>query len=261
MRPTPDTRGARRMLKGLRQWAGWSGGRGASGMSRGLRRRVGWLCCAVLALSALLVPAGSAAGESPAPTQPSAATSGPALRPLNGETSGPHRQSVRPPDDERSRIERDISRVLSSSPGAVRTGPFQVSWHGGAVVSTWLPRDPADAVDPVRRPDAPGATDLLASGVGGCPEGTFVDWFCFYEHAGFGGRMLQFRDCPSTQSLAAYGFANQTTSWVNNRSDATITVYDGTTSGTVLWREYGRSSSANVGSWANDRADTFTCRT
>jgi hypothetical protein len=29
----------------------------------------------------------------------------------------------------------------------------------------------------------------------------------------------------------------------------------------VLWREYGKSSSANVGSWANDRADTFTCRT
>jgi hypothetical protein len=209
-----------------------------------LRRRVGCLGCAVLVLSALLVPAGSAAGESRAPAPTSATTSGPGARPLGTEGS---------------RIESDISRVLESSPGAVRTGPFQVSWRGGAVVSTWVPG--GSAADLVQRRDAAAVPGAVTASVGGCPDGTTVHWFCFYEHASFGGRMLQFRDCPSTQSLASYGFANQTTSWVNNRSGVTITVYDGTTSGTVLWHEYGKSSSTNVGSWANDRADTFTCRT
>ena len=136
--------------------------------------------------------------------------------------------------------------------------------------STWLSSSP-DVVDHSDLVGHAGVQDLVASGpaglrasassVGGCPDGTYVHWFCFYENASFGGRMLQFRDCPSTQSLASYGFANQTTSWVNNRSGVTITVYDGSTSGTVLWREYGKSYDTNVGSWANDRADTFTCRT
>jgi hypothetical protein len=202
---------------------------------------------ALLALAALLVPAGSAAGQ-----------------PSQGSTAGPVTAEGRAPGHATTALEDDIARVLSTSPGAVRTGPYEVSWDGGAVVSTWLPKGSA-SVDrtgalAVRDADTM-STATLATSVGGCPDGTTVHWFCFYENASFGGRMLQFRDCPSTQSLGAYGFANQTTSWVNNRSGVTITVYDGSTSGTVLWREYGRSSDSNVGSWANDRADTFTCRT
>jgi hypothetical protein len=171
-------------------------------------------------------------------------------------------------------VEADIDRVLRDSPGAVRTGPYEVSWDGGSVVSTWVPqgsaaRDvgPGVATDvgalAARDDGVPSATstNTLSSSYGGCPDSTTVHWYCFYENASYGGRMLQFRDCPSTQSLGYYGFANATTSWVNNRSGVTITVYDGSTSGTVLWREYGRSHSSNVGSWANDRADTFTCRT
>lgn len=216
------------------------------------RRRLGALCCAVLGLSAVLVPASSAAGESSGPTSRAVPASG--MR----ATAGPHGPASL------SRVESDISRVLRDSPGAVRTGPLEVSWDGGAVVSTWVVDAGANDVgDPAAlRLEASGSAQrLAASGYAGCPDGTFVHWFCFYEHASFGGRMLQFRDCPSTQSLASYGFANQTTSWVNNRSGVTITVYDGSTNGTVLWREYGRSNDANVGSWANDRADTFTCRT
>jgi hypothetical protein len=213
----------------------------------------------LLALAALLVPAGSAAGASPQVPVASAAAAG----------SSASADAVT--------LENDIARVLRSSPGAVRTGPYEVSWDDGAVVSTWVPQDsagrdsgPGSAPDvgalAVRDDGAPSVTSTtsatsLSAAVGGCPDGTTVHWFCFYENASYGGRMLQFRDCPSTQSLGAYGFANQTTSWVNNRSGVTITVYDGSTSGTVLWREYGRSSSSNVGSWANDRADTFTCRT
>jgi hypothetical protein len=215
-------------------------------------RRVSWLACAVLALSALLVPAGSAAGESRRPSPTSATSSG--TRVVD--------PGVRRLESEISRIESDISRVLRASPGAVRTGPLEVSWDGGAVVSTWAPRSSDVYRTGTQRLDAgPSGQVAAATSVGGCPDGTYVHWFCFYENASFGGRMLQFRDCPSTQSLASYGFANQTTSWVNNRSGVTITVYDGSTSGTVLWREYGRSSDTNVGSWANDRADTFTCRT
>jgi hypothetical protein len=200
--------------------------------TRGVRRSLSVVSCAVLALSVLLVPAGVASAESPAPTANAVA-----------------------------RIENDIARVLRSSPGATRTGPFEVSWDGGAVVSTWTPPSRPRDAGSTQGTLALGQQALASSSYAGCPDGTTVHWFCFYENASFGGRMLQFRDCPSTQSLASYGFANQTTSWVNNRSGATITVYDGSTNGTVLWREYGRSHSSNVGSWANDRADTFTCRT
>jgi hypothetical protein len=232
------------------------------------RRRAGVAGAVLLAVAAVLVPVGSAAGTSPSASD-SRAAAGPAWSKVTSPASGTttsqrHHGADRPRGaDAETAVQDDIARVLRSSPGAVRTGAYQVSWGGGAVVSTWAPA----ASSSVDRGGALGARDAdvsstasLAS-VGGCPDGTTVHWFCFYEHASFGGRMLQFRDCPSTQSLAAYGFANQTTSWVNNRSGVTITVYDGSTSGTVLWREYGRSSGSNVGSWANDRADTFTCRT
>jgi hypothetical protein len=212
------------------------------------RRRVGFGGCVLIALAALLVPVGSAAGQ---PTQ--------------GSTAGPTAAEGRAPArSEATSLENDIERVLSTSPGAVRTGTYEVSWDGGAVVSTWVPKGSSsgDRGGALAARDADTTSSVtLATSVGGCPDGTTVHWYCFYEHSSFGGRMLQFRDCPSTQSLGAYGFANQTTSWVNNRSGVTITVYDGSTSGTVLWREYGRSSDSNVGTWANDRADTFTCRT
>jgi hypothetical protein len=215
---------------------------------RSTRRRVGFGGCVLMALAALLVPVGSAAGQ---PTQ--------------GSTAGPTAVEGRAPGgSDATSLENDIERVLSTSPGAVRTGAYEVSWDGGAVVSTWVPKGSSsgDRRGALAARDADSTSSLtLAASVGGCPDGTTVHWYCFYEHASFGGRMLQFRDCPSTQSLGAYGFANQTTSWVNNRSGVTITVYDGSTSGTVLWREYGRSSDSNVGTWANDRADTFTCRT
>ena len=219
---------------------------------RALRRSAAAACCAVLGLCALIVPAGSASGEAPGQ-----ATASPAHRPVDAPPSAVPSAS--------SRIESDISQVLRDSPGAVRTGPLEVSWDGGAVVSTWVPESSADTSARLADTPALGSTEgarlSVTSSYAGCPDGTTVHWFCFYENASYGGRMLQFRDCPSTQSLGAYGFANQTTSWVNNRSGVTITVYDGSTSGTVLWREYGRSHDSNVGSWANDRADTFTCRT
>ncbi|HET8614542.1 MAG TPA: peptidase inhibitor family I36 protein [Actinomycetales bacterium] len=214
-------------------------------------RRLAAVAGAVLGVSVLVVPTGAAAASSPGPS---------ATRPATSHVRGPAPSSSL--ESEISRIESEISNVLRSSPGAVRTGPFEVSWDGGAVVSTWtLPSSSSDVVDPASAySSAPSgasvATDAVSSGYAGCPDSTTVHWFCFYEHASYGGRMLQFRDCPSTQSLAAYGFANQTTSWVNNRSGVTVTVYDGST---VLWREYGRSHSSNVGAWANDRADSFSC--
>jgi Peptidase inhibitor family I36 len=221
------------------------------GTTRGAaRRRAGVLAVAVLGAAALLVPAGSASGVTPGPSVTAVSSSDPVAAPTRA-----------------GQLENDITQVLRSSPGAVRTGPYEVSWDDGAVVSTWVPRgsavDGRTSAEQMRLPDGGSDSAALsaASSYAGCPDGTSVHWFCFYENASYGGRMLQFRDCPSTQSLGAYGFANATTSWVNNRSGVTITVYDGSTSGTVLWREYGRSHSSNVGSWANDRADTFTCRT
>ena len=42
---------------------------------------------------------------------------------------------------------------------------------------------------------------------------TCVDWLTLYEHSGFGGRSLRFRDRSVYQDLADWGFANQTSSY------------------------------------------------
>lgn len=44
-----------------------------------------------------------------------------------------------------------------------------------------------------------------------CPNG----WVCIWEHANYGGRMLQFQDRGYWQNLTAYGFNDQASSWRN----------------------------------------------
>ena len=53
-----------------------------------------------------------------------------------------------------------------------------------------------------------------------------------------------------------WGFSNTISSWVNNSSH-TVSVYDGpNTTGALLWKAVRRRQLANVGSAANDRADS-----
>lgn len=137
-------------------------------------------------------------------------------------------------------IQSKIDAILAASPGAQQISESEVSWHDGTVVLSF----PSSA--------APQATFPYQ-----CPKG----WYCFYQHENFGGRMLKFSACSSsgeTQSLADYGFAKQTTSWVNNNRNRTLVdVYD--QSGNLLWWETTGRSSSNVGAADNDKAYYFTC--
>ncbi len=83
-------------------------------------------------------------------------------------------------------------------------------------------------------------------------------WYCFFEHATFGGRRLRFQDSGYFQYLSDYGFANKTTSWVNNRNQD-VRVWDNSIG--LLWCSDSHSVSTNVGSARNDRADYFYLQT
>jgi hypothetical protein len=70
---------------------------------------------------------------------------------------------------------------------------------------------------------------------------------------------LQFSDC-SRNDLSDYGFRDQTTSWVNNGSHRVQVKNDLTARpDPVLWTMSAGSSSSNVGSANNDKADYFEC--
>ena len=139
-------------------------------------------------------------------------------------------------------------RILQAHPDGLQIAENKVAFDNGKVVLT-LPDENGEST--AAGDQSPGPTLLsFSSSVHGCPNG----WYCFYENDKFRGRRLQFRDCSSggtTQSLANYGFDNQTTSWLVNRSVGSIEVYHVTVakngSGvTELWREEAYSSSSNV---------------
>jgi len=155
----------------------------------------------------------------------------------------------------------EIAEVLRAHPQGLQIAENKVAFDNGKVVLTFPDGSGESAGAGDTSPD-PNVLSFFDS-VHGCPRG----WFCFYEHDKFKGRMLQFQDCSSvgtTQSFANYGFANQTTSWVVNASVDYLEVDNVTVAKrgfgvTELWHEESYSSSSNVGTANNDKADSFTC--
>jgi hypothetical protein len=77
-----------------------------------------------------------------------------------------------------------------------------------------------------------------------------ADWLHLYEHVGFGGRSLRFRDRGFTQDLASWGFAGQTSSFRVGGCPATFR--------DAGWAEYPGASGADASAWSmasgwNDR--------
>lgn len=181
-----------------------------------------------------------------------------ALAPASHADDRDRADMVRLPAAARSALQRDVDAVLRARPGGTQISQNVVSWHGGDVL----------LVLPV-----PGARHAPASGAGGlvspfssagtsdsCPWSFSARYACFYSDVGFGGRRLQFADsyCSGAVNFGDWGFSNSISSWVNN-SSRTVKVYDGpNTTGALLWEEYGVGHNSNVGSQANDRADSAT---
>lgn len=162
------------------------------------------------------------------------------------EQSGTDRLDLDPTDAQQLQEQIDAQLVLA--PAGVLISQNEIAWNDGEVVMTF----PMEGMSGARTsfPAAPPAA------VKGCPSNRF----CFYRHRNYKGRMLKFRDCKR-QSLADYGFGNETSSWVNNTSYRKVDVYDaGPSPDKRLWRETAHSKSSWVGSSANDKADYFKCR-
>ncbi|OLT30506.1 hypothetical protein BJF79_09695 [Actinomadura sp. CNU-125] len=115
--------------------------------------------------------------------------------------------------------------------GGEQTGPGEVTYSSGSVKLVIPPAGQA-------------AT---------CPIG----WYCFFESAGYGGRMLQFQDCGGYQFLGDYGFRNQASAW-QNRTQNTVEVYDEDVQPwELLWTMTPDAESISVGTAADEKADFF----
>jgi hypothetical protein len=154
--------------------------------------------------------------------------------------------------------QEQIDAFLAEHPDATQSGDYEVAWNDGAVVMTW-PDESTGKVKPAQSANGQGKKDEGEVGtmdVEGCPSGwTTRNYYCFFEHSSFGGRMLQFADCGGVQFFSDYGFRNQTSSWVNTTNN-TIDVRD-IDLAVNLWREGPGTKSSYVGNTNNDRADSF----
>ncbi len=127
-----------------------------------------------------------------------------------------------------------IDQVVAAHPQAEQVDARTVEFDGGAVVLVYPSADDGVAMRSARSSAS-------------CPNG----WYCLYDGAGWSGRMLQFRDCGTTQSLSTYGFSRSASSWANKRTRSAY-VYSG---GSTIWASYAGQSAYSVDAADNDRAD------
>jgi hypothetical protein len=181
--------------------------------------------------------------------------------------------SAASPQTPLSPVQGQIDKQLKDHPGGHQVGAYEVVYNGGKVRVVFP--DPATGAVPTSteaRPEmAPkssvngGITPAITSYQHGCPYNSSTRYYCFYQDASWGGRMLEFQDCSSggtAQHLTDYGFGNMTTSWVNTRGSGHGFINVNDDAGGNLWDEWTAttiSQSSNVGTAANDKADWFIC--
>jgi hypothetical protein len=150
-----------------------------------------------------------------------------------------------------SPLQQQIDKQIKTY-GGVQISSDTVSYNGGAVRLVF-PHAGSRSVG--TRPSGGASPQLSTTSYWyGCPYGYSTHWYCFYQDINFGGRMLEFKDCGSSQYLSNYGFANQASSWVNTSSH-NVEVFE--PSYYLAWNESPYSASSWVGSAANDRAVSF----
>ncbi|WP_380282530.1 hypothetical protein [Kitasatospora purpeofusca] len=169
----------------------------------------------------------------------------------------------------KTKLQSEIDQQLATTRGGVQISANEVSYNGGDPIVA-LPL-PGAAIAPASSPAAlkqRGATpaqiqevlqsgDSLAVDCHNCHAGASDNrWYCFYEHADFGGKRLQwnYEHCSAPVYFSGYGFENQTSGWVNTGA-LKVDAYDGGAAG--LWRELPSSMASYVGDSTNDRAAFF----
>jgi hypothetical protein len=163
-------------------------------------------------------------------------------------------------------LRHEVQTQLAKKPGGVQLSANEIEWGNGKVVLSFpIPgtKDvPADSSALIAFRAKMNGKTLSADSVTpmdttvhGCPKGTVVRWYCFYQDKNWGGRRLQWSDphCDSDDFLDFnnYGFEDETSSWVNT-GWLTVYVYDYAVDN--IWTEASNSSSSYVGSFYNDTA-------
>jgi hypothetical protein len=151
-----------------------------------------------------------------------------------------------------SLLQEHINKQLRTTQGGVQISANTVSYKGGSVLVVF-PETGSSSIA-TQPTNSASSQALSTSDLHGCPTSLFTHWYCFYADINWGGRMLKFKDCGSTQDFDNFGFPDQVSSWVNTSGHSLVVsdVYDN-----FLWRETSNSSSSWVGSNANDRARSF----
>jgi len=166
----------------------------------------------------------------------------------------------------------EMRQLLELQPGGVQVSDNAMAWESTGTVVVWP--SPGERVAPIglgknvrhdtaRRlgveplADYEGQSDYSIQDVHGCPSGiTVKDYYCFYTDINWGGRRLQFTGATRNGDASNWGFANQTTSWVNTDTDCQVFAY---APNVGLWTEPENSVSSYVGNANNDRMTSWSC--
>jgi Peptidase inhibitor family I36 len=166
---------------------------------------------------------------------------------IAGSIASPASAAEKGAPSTQSQINEQIAKY-----GGTQISQNEVSYNNGSVVMVFPDASGKVPTSPSLRTDSAVAASSYPYG---CPSGVTQKWYCLYADANFGGRMLQFKDCNSGgyhNNLADYGFANQTSSWVNAKTDTQVNAYDYNFA--YLWHEGPASASSYVGAANNDKA-------
>jgi hypothetical protein len=158
-------------------------------------------------------------------------------------------------------VQAEVNQQLATTKGGTQVAPNVVSYNNDSVRVVFpLPGSGDQARDPIGPGPAQagpqtGVSPDAVGDVHGCPYGLFTKWSCFYGNAGFGGNMLEFKDCGYEQYLSNYGFNHNVSAWVNTKDYAYVNVFNN--SGNLIWQESQNSENGWVGAGDNDQANGF----
>lgn len=232
-----------------------------------VKAQIATTTAALLSVTLLSAP-GPAFAALPSPTPDKSVTL------TTGLGAVAHPQSSQAAAPSANAVQAQIDQQLRDHPGGVQDGPNSVVYQNGTVRVVFAdPQTGRVPTDNAHRPEAAqaaaelsmktfaGTIQPLTGYLYGCPFGLSVVWYCFYQNASYGGRMLEFKDCSTlypglTQYFTTYGFDNQVSSWVNNTWQW-ISVYNDTALNYWLWDENGQGHSSYVGNANNDKASAF----
>jgi hypothetical protein len=133
-------------------------------------------------------------------------------------------------------MQKEINQQLRTTEGGVQISPNEVSYHQGRAVLTFvLPGDTTVTQTSARiaRGEAPGGWGKQEGVVTSnpyshnCPYSYIggPDWYCFFEHINYSGRMLKWSNEHCHDGVVNFwdwNFENMTSSMVNNNSSVYV---------------------------------------